>query len=67
MKEDVSTLGMRSLPYVSEDPDMGIVILVDEVRYDASYDDYYKAQIVINSNPTSAEIFKARLGNTKSK
>jgi len=55
-------VGARSKPYVTLDGDKPVIV-IDEIQYDASYDTYYKIQVMVNSNPTSAEIFKVKLAN----
>lgn len=59
---DELKVGARSKPYIALD-EYPPVIVVDELQYDASYDAYYKRSIIINANPTPAEIFKIRLTN----
>lgn len=63
---DELKLGTRGKPYVVIDGDK-TVIMVDEVRYDAGYDTYYKTDTVINFHPTPTEIFKVKLTNPNSK
>ncbi len=56
--------GDRGEPYVFKDNLSGKhIIMVEETRYDAHYDTYYSMVIVINPDPTPAELFKVKLAN----
>ena len=41
------------------------VVAVNETTYDASYDEFCEQIIIVNQNPTSKDLFKAKLMSGK--